>query len=119
MTLDLIEPMSTSRTKHEVIKELADLLDVDGRAVTSGGLEEAIWRREESYSTGFGFGLHCLIANPEQVKPTRSPSSACASRLIGVPATVHPCGWSCCWRCGWRRRVASICAFFRNCHGWS
>ena len=53
---------STATSKHEVIKELTDLLAADGRTDDSVALEEAVWKREEAYSTGFGYGLaipHC------------------------------------------------------------
>ena len=49
-------------TKEEVIKELVDILDIDGRLATSSHIEGAIWEREEAYSTGLGHGIaipHC------------------------------------------------------------
>ena len=64
--LALIETDSDARTKHEVIKELAGLLATDARTDDLIGLEAAIWRREEAYSTGFGYGFavpHCQSAH--------------------------------------------------------
>lgn len=49
-------------TKEEVIKELIDLLDIDGRLANARYIEDAVWRREEVYSTGLGNGIaipHC------------------------------------------------------------
>lgn len=62
LAIDLIEPDSSSATKHQAIKELTDLLSVSGRLKDAAGVEEAIWAREETYSTGFGHGFavpHC------------------------------------------------------------
>ena len=62
LAVDLVEMDSTSRTKHEVIKELVDLLAGAGRLGDAPAVEEAVWRREETYSTGFGYGFavpHC------------------------------------------------------------
>ncbi|MBC8011126.1 MAG: PTS sugar transporter subunit IIA, partial [Burkholderiales bacterium] len=66
LDLALIEADSDARTKPEVIKQLAGLLADEGRTDDVGGLEEAIWRREEAYSTGFGYGFavpHCQSAH--------------------------------------------------------
>lgn len=67
-------------TKHEVIKQIADRMYLDGRVVNPHLLEEAIWAREETYSTGFGFGFalpHCktdyLAANSIVVARLTSP----------------------------------------------
>ncbi len=49
-------------TKEEVIKQLADSLYQAGRVAEPRLLEEAIWKREDTYSTGFGHGFavpHC------------------------------------------------------------
>jgi len=59
---ELIVLDSDSRTKEEVIKELADLLYVAGRTDAPDQLEEALWAREAVYSTGLGYGFaipHC------------------------------------------------------------
>ncbi len=62
LALELVQAESASRTKHEVIKELTDLLAADGRLGDATAVEETIWQREEVYSTGFGYGFavpHC------------------------------------------------------------
>ena len=62
LAAELIEVSSDSVNKHEVIKELADLLGVTERTADPAALEDAVWRREEAYSTGFGYGFaipHC------------------------------------------------------------
>ena len=49
-------------TKEEVIKELVDALDIDGRLVDACSVEDAVWKREKVYSTGLGYGIaipHC------------------------------------------------------------
>ncbi len=49
-------------TKEEGIKRGVDLLYVHGRTEQPRAIEEAIWRREANYSTGFGDGFaipHC------------------------------------------------------------
>jgi fructose-specific PTS system IIA-like component len=66
--IDLIEVDSTSGTKHEVIKELTDLLAAAGRLGDGAAVEEAVWQREETYSTGFGYGFavpHCQSSQVE------------------------------------------------------
>jgi multiphosphoryl transfer protein len=53
---------SDAQTKEEAIKQAADRLYVTGRTDDSREIEEAIWQREQSYSTGFGNGFaipHC------------------------------------------------------------
>jgi multiphosphoryl transfer protein len=53
---------STSRTKEEVIQEMVDAFYIADRTTDRHLLEEALWAREEVYSTGLGFGFatpHC------------------------------------------------------------
>ena len=53
---------SDATTKEEAIKQAADQLFVLGRTENSRALEEAVWQREATYSTGFGHGFaipHC------------------------------------------------------------
>ena len=55
-----------SATKHEAIKELTDLLAAGNRVGDGVEVEEAVWKREEAYSTGFGYGFavpHCQSAH--------------------------------------------------------
>ena len=62
----LIEAESESATKHEAIKELTDMLSAAGRVSDAVAVEEAVWAREETYSTGFGHGFavpHCQSAH--------------------------------------------------------
>jgi phosphoenolpyruvate-protein phosphotransferase len=59
---DLVRLRSESRSKEEAIRELVDLLRLAGRVSDADLVEDAVWRREETYSTGVGFGLaipHC------------------------------------------------------------
>lgn len=52
----------SGETKAEVIRSLVNALHVAGRTTRPELVEEAIWRREETYSTGFGDGFalpHC------------------------------------------------------------
>ncbi|MBC8108450.1 MAG: phosphoenolpyruvate--protein phosphotransferase, partial [Anaerolineae bacterium] len=53
---------STATSKAEAIKEMTDALWLAGRANSPHLVEEAVWQREDIYSTGFGFGFalpHC------------------------------------------------------------
>ena len=62
---DLIIVDSDATTKEEAIKQATDLLFVLGRTDDARAVEEAIWQREASYSTGFGHGFaipHCKNA---------------------------------------------------------
>jgi fructose-specific PTS system IIA-like component len=59
---DLVLLDSEAVTKAEAVKEICDQLYVTGRADCPRDVEEAIWRRESAYSTGFGHGFaipHC------------------------------------------------------------
>ncbi len=58
----MVEAGSDSRTKEEAIKEAVDLLYIAGRTERPRVVEEAVWAREETYSTGLGYGFavpHC------------------------------------------------------------
>lgn len=49
-------------SRAEAIKTLADNLFVQGRVQSSEATEEALWQREDMFSTGLGFGIaipHC------------------------------------------------------------
>jgi fructose-specific PTS system IIA-like component len=59
---DLVVADGEGRTKEEAIKEIVDRLYVAGRTERPREVEEAVWRREAVYSTGFGHGFaipHC------------------------------------------------------------
>jgi fructose-specific PTS system IIA-like component len=59
---DLVVVDGEGQTKEEAIKEIVDRLYVAGRTERPREVEEAVWRREAVYSTGFGHGFaipHC------------------------------------------------------------
>jgi fructose-specific PTS system IIA-like component len=59
---ELVVIDSDATSKEEVIKQGVDRLFVMGRTDNSLAVEDAIWRREATYSTGFGHGFaipHC------------------------------------------------------------
>lgn len=65
LSADLILTEAAGATKHEAIKELVDLLAAGHRLGDAVEVEEAVWKREEAYSTGFGYGFavpHCQSA---------------------------------------------------------
>jgi fructose-specific PTS system IIA-like component len=62
VTLDLIEPRASCAGKEEALKLLAERLAALGRARDPLALEQAVWDRELTYSTGVGSGFavpHC------------------------------------------------------------
>jgi fructose-specific PTS system IIA-like component len=59
---DLMGCVARGRTKEEAIKTAVDMLYGCGRTDRPRDVEEAVWRREADYSTGFGHGFaipHC------------------------------------------------------------
>jgi phosphoenolpyruvate-protein phosphotransferase len=59
---EIIRLNSQSRTKDEAMRELVNLLHLAGRIDDADRVEEAIWQREDVYSTGVGFQVaipHC------------------------------------------------------------
>jgi fructose-specific PTS system IIA-like component len=59
---DIVDVEARGTTKEEIIRELVALLQFDGRLGNADEVEEAIWRREETYATGMGSGIalpHC------------------------------------------------------------
>ena len=59
---EMIVADADAMTKEEAIKRAVDLLYIQGRTEQPRILEEAIWLRENTYSTGFGHGFsipHC------------------------------------------------------------
>ena len=54
---ELIRLNSMSRTADEAIKELCDLLELNGRVEDAHALEEVVWQREQVYATDLGFGF--------------------------------------------------------------
>ena len=66
LSADLILLDVDATTKHEAIKAVTDALAVAGRTANEAAVEEAVWAREETYSTGFGYGMavpHCKTAD--------------------------------------------------------
>lgn len=62
---ELILADAEAATKADAIKLAVDRLYVLGRAKNSRAIEEAVWLREQTYSTGFGHGFaipHCKTA---------------------------------------------------------
>jgi multiphosphoryl transfer protein len=59
---DLLVGDMDAATKEEAIKQAVDQLYIWGRTDDSHTIEEAVWQREQTYSTGFGHGFaipHC------------------------------------------------------------
>lgn len=59
---DLVELGSDAATKEEAIRDAVDALVLAGRATSAAAVEDAVWAREETYSTGLGHGFaipHC------------------------------------------------------------
>lgn len=62
---DCIEMGSHAASKAEAIKAAVDLLFIAGRTESPREVEEAVWAREATYSTGLGHGVavpHCKCA---------------------------------------------------------
>lgn len=53
----LVRLGSASRTAAEAVKEICDMLELDGRLDDASALEEAVWKREQSYATDLGLGF--------------------------------------------------------------
>jgi fructose-specific PTS system IIA-like component len=71
---------SDGSTKAEVIRQMTNALYAAGRVTQRAPLEEAIWKREDTYSTGFGHGVaiphckcDCLAANSVVIAKLASP----------------------------------------------
>lgn len=79
ITQDIIRLDSQSKTKEEAVRELVDLLQLAERIEEPDAVEETIWEREDSYSTGVGFQVaipHCksphVLANSIAILKLRS-----------------------------------------------
>jgi fructose-specific PTS system IIA-like component len=58
----MIEVGSDAASKEEAIKAAVDVLFIAGRTERPRAVEDAVWAREQTYSTGLGFGIavpHC------------------------------------------------------------
>jgi phosphoenolpyruvate-protein phosphotransferase len=53
----LVRLDSASRTAAEAVKEICDLLEFDGRLDDASTLEEAVWKREQTFATDLGLGF--------------------------------------------------------------
>jgi multiphosphoryl transfer protein len=63
---EIVVLASQSVSKETVIRELVNALFADGRIGDPDAIEDAVWRREETCSTGIGFGVaipHCKSAS--------------------------------------------------------
>ena len=109
---------SENSDKALVIRELVNVLHADGRTIDPDEVEEAVWRREETYSTGIGFGVaipHCKSAAVHvefhRIAPSRpGPSS-------GLPTMTNRSTSSSSSRSMIRRPVTSTSASLRSSHG--
>jgi fructose-specific PTS system IIA-like component len=68
---------STSQSKEEVIQEIVDAFYIVGRTDDRHRLEEALWTREDLYSTGLGYGF----ATPHCKTDAVSTDSICVLKL--------------------------------------
>jgi len=73
---DTVLLASASRTREAAIRELVDLLHLAGRIDDADAVEAAVWAREETYSTGVGFG----VAIPHCVSPHVASTSVAVAR---------------------------------------
>ncbi len=83
LSLELIDLDADVATKAEAIKAVTDALAVAGRTADVAAVEEAVWQREETYSTGFGYGLavpHCK-------------TEAVAASSVAVARLRRPVDW--------------------------
>jgi len=77
ITEELVVLGSTSQTKEEVIEQMVDAFYVANRTDDRHLLEEALWAREDLYSTGLGFGF----ATPHCKTNAVTSDSICVLRL--------------------------------------
>jgi len=80
---DLVLLNSPSESKEEAIQDLVDAFYIAGRTENRDELEEALWNREQVYSTGLGFGFatpHCK-------------SAAVTADSIAILKVPHPINW--------------------------
>jgi fructose-specific PTS system IIA-like component len=70
---ELIQLTCEATTKEEAIREMVGMLFSAGRTDRPGDLEEDVWAREATYSTGLGFGFavpHCRTKAVDSVSVT-------------------------------------------------
>ena len=79
----LVRIGSDSRSRAEVLQELALMMEAPGRTDDRAGLERALWQREDTFSTGIGFGVaipHCR-------------TDAAAGASVAVLRLAAPIAW--------------------------
>jgi fructose-specific PTS system IIA-like component len=59
---------STSRTREEVIREMCAALQAAGRTERPERVEEAVWQREDTYSTALGHGIAMPHGKTDDIK---------------------------------------------------
>lgn len=84
LVLETIVTDSSATSKEDVIHELACALAAAGRTDDPRAIEEAVWKREDTYATSLGFGF--------AIPHGRTDSIACAS--IAVARLRQPVAWS-------------------------
>lgn len=57
-----------AKTKEEVIDELIEVLDADGKLKDKKGFKEAVMKREAEFSTGIGMGIAIPHGKSDAVK---------------------------------------------------
>lgn len=84
---------SEAASRTEVIKEMVDSLYLAGRVSNPNTVEEAVWLREDVYSTGVGFGFaipHCkspdVVANSVAIRRLKTPVAW--NSLDGEPVRI-------------------------------
>lgn len=80
---DLVEIDCDAANKEEAIRDAVEAMYLAGRASSAGAVEEAVWAREETYSTGLGHGFaipHCK-------------SDAVNTPTLAVLKLSHPVEW--------------------------
>jgi len=57
LSVNLIKLELNSKTKEDVVKEMAKMLDEDGKLLDSDKYIQAVMDREKEFSTGIGMGI--------------------------------------------------------------
>lgn len=81
----------SANTKDEVISELIDVLIKDGKIVNKDKFKEAVFKREEEFSTGIGMGIAIPHGKSSAVKEAsiafgRSDKGVDYESMDGEPA---------------------------------
>jgi len=84
ISADLVRLDSSCRTPAEAIKELCDRLELNRRLSDSLALEEAVWKREQTFATDLGFGFALPHAK----------SAAVRTASIAFLRPARPMRWS-------------------------